>query len=109
MPHPDGRSLLALLGHDVVADWRHDFLIEHLAGPPQPAVPTYCAVRTERFKYVLYQTREEELYDLLPDPHELNNLAGTPGHARLQAALHARLDTLCRPRPPGFTAFDRWP
>jgi N-acetylglucosamine-6-sulfatase len=109
MPRVDERSLMALLTHGVVAGWRHDFLIEHLAGPPQPAVPTYCAVRTERFKYVLYQTREEELYDLVRDPHELNNLAGTAGHAHLQAALRARLDALCRPRPPGFTALDRWP
>ena len=105
MPQADGLNMIPLLTPQSDAPWRSDFLIEHLSGPPQPAVPTYCAVRTERYKYVLYQTREEELYDLLRDPHELNNLAQTPRFGRLKATLHARLDVLCRPRPPGFTAF----
>lgn len=106
LPSADGRSLIPLLAGGDVPDWRHDFLIEHLSGPPQPSVPTYCALRTERYKYVLYQTGEEELYDLSRDPHELDNLAGTPAHQALQTSLNERLNVLCRPRPPGFTAFD---
>jgi N-acetylglucosamine-6-sulfatase len=104
MPRADGRSLLPLLAGRRRPNWRRDFLIEHLAGPPQPAVPTYCAVRGERFKYVLYQTGEEELYDLVLDPHELHNLADHPAVERVQSLLHRRLDTLCHPRPPGYTA-----
>ena len=84
--------------------WRHDFLIEHLAGRPQPDVPAYCAVRGERYKYVLYETREEELYDLRLDPFELQNQASNPALAALKKRLHARLSVLCNPRPPGFTA-----
>ena len=78
MPGAEGRSLLPLLAPVPRPRWRHDFLIEHLAGPPQREVPSYCAVRGERYKYVLYQTREEELYDLLRDPHELDNIAPHP-------------------------------
>jgi N-acetylglucosamine-6-sulfatase len=80
-------------------------LVEHLVGRPQPDVPTYCAVRGERYKYVLYQTGEEELYDLQLDAYELENQASNPALAALKARLRSRLEQLCRPRPPGYTAF----
>ena len=107
MPDAEGRSLLPLLAPGVRTDWRHDFLVEHLAGPPQRDVPTYCAVRTERYKYVLYQTREEELYDLLRDPHELDNIASHPAVRALKHQLRMRLARLCKPVPPGYTALGR--
>lgn len=103
MPGAEGRSLLPVLAGQQPA-WRHDFLIEHLHGPPQTDVPTYCGVRTERYKYVLYQTREEELYDLKVDPFELVNQASNPAFAALKDRLRTRLSTLCSPRPPGYTA-----
>jgi N-acetylglucosamine-6-sulfatase len=103
MPGAEGRSLVPLLsgGHP---PWRRDFLVEHLVGSPQRDVPTYCAVRGERYKYVLYQTREEELYDLQLDPHELENQASNPTLAAVKARLRTRLEVLCRPQPPGYTA-----
>lgn len=104
VPAADGRSLLPLLRTHRPVPWRSDFLIEHLAGPPQRDVPTYCAVRSERYTYVLYQTREEELYDLRRDPHELDNIARHPGAAATKTQLRQRLADLCRPPPPGFTA-----
>jgi arylsulfatase A-like enzyme len=108
MPRAEGRSLMPLLagGHP---GWRRDFLIEHLVGRPQRDVPTYCAVRSERYKYVLYQTREEELYDLQRDPYELDNRASDPALSALKARLRARLAVLCKPRPPGYTALSSTP
>ena len=103
MPGAEGRSLLPLLEGRRPA-WRHDFLVEHLVGQPQRDVPTYCAVRGGRYKYVLYQTGEEELYDLQLDSGELENQASNPILAPLKARLRSRLDELCRPRPPGYTA-----
>jgi arylsulfatase A-like enzyme len=103
MPGAEGRSLMPLLAGRHGA-WRHDFLIEHLVGRPQRDVPTYCAVRGERYKYVLYQTREEELYDLHHDPYELDNRASSPALSTIKARLRSRLMTLCKPRPPGYTA-----
>ena len=104
LPGTQGRSLLPLLTSHRPLAWRSDFLVEHLAGPPQRDVPTYCAVRGERFKYVLYQTREEELYDLLRDPHELDNIASHPAAAATKSRLRQRLAQLCNPAPPGYTA-----
>jgi arylsulfatase A-like enzyme len=103
MPRAEGRSLVPLLAGNRPA-WRRDFLVEHLVGRPQRDVPSYCAVRGERYKYVLYQTREEELYDLRLDPRELENQASNSTLAPLKAHLRSRLEVLCRPRPPGYTA-----
>jgi hypothetical protein len=91
------------------APWRNEFLIEHLKDNEGDRIvrsdPTYCAIRTTRFKYVLYQTREQELYDLRSDPYELQNLAHTARFKEWRLTLRRRLNHLCRPRPPGFTAF----
>ena len=41
----------------------------------------------------MYQHRPaEELYDIVKDPFELNNLAADPAHAKVKAALSAKLD-----------------
>ena len=93
----DGRSLLQLLGGDD-AGWRTRFLIEHMEG--SNPVPTYCAVRTERYLFARYATGERELYDLQADPFELTNVAIED--AALSDDLHDDLNTLCHPAPPGY-------
>jgi arylsulfatase A-like enzyme len=97
LPGADGRSLLPLLDGPGVR-WRHAVLIEHLRGTNP--VPTYCAVRTSRYLFASYDTGERELFDLRADPLELRNLADTA--SGLQTRLHATLDRLCDPPPPGF-------
>jgi hypothetical protein len=52
--------------------------------------------------YVVYATREQELYDLVRDPYELRNAADHVAYAQIRSALRERLAQLCRPRPPGF-------
>ena len=101
VPHPptEGRSLLPVL-EDADSAWRADFLIEHLEGTNP--IPTYCAVRSERWKYVRYATDEEELYDLSADPFELENLAADPAHASVLRDRRERLRELCVPPPPGY-------
>jgi len=100
IPHPatDGRSLLPVLAGN--ARWRSDFLVEHLEGTNP--IPTYCAVRSERWMYVRYTTGEEELYDLREDPYELENLAANPADRQVLEGRRARLAELCSPVPPGY-------
>jgi arylsulfatase A-like enzyme len=97
-PPTDGRSLLPVLAGD--APWRSDFLVEHLEGTNP--VPTYCAVRSERWMFVRYATGEEELYDLSADPYELENLAAVPADRHVLEGRRARLRDLCSPVPPGY-------
>jgi arylsulfatase A-like enzyme len=102
-PGAEGTSLLPLLVSPSTP-WRSDFLVEHLyyshAGHDPP---TFCAVRTARYKYVEYGDGEEELYDLKRDPHELRNAVHDPAKSTVLTALRLRLRDLCEPPPPGFT------
>jgi arylsulfatase A-like enzyme len=100
-PHVEGESFLSLLDASSPT-WRSGFLIEHLRSSAVE-VPTYCALRSRRFLYVAYETREEELYDLRTDPGELQNLASELVYASVLAARRARLRALCDPPPPGDT------
>jgi arylsulfatase A-like enzyme len=90
-----GRSLATTLGTKPPSDWRTDFFVEHLFDHPQ--IPKHEGVRAERFKYARYFEQEpiyEELYDLLEDPLEATNLAGSPSHAAILDGLRARTDVL---------------
>jgi N-acetylglucosamine-6-sulfatase len=105
----EGRSLLPLLRRRTsAARWRRSFLVEHIvAQPAQGYLPAYCAVRTRRYLFVIYQYRTGlpynlELYDLAKDPFELVNRARAPGYAGTRRALKSRLVSLCHPPPPGY-------
>lgn len=100
LPDVDGQSLVPLL-RSSGGTWRNDFLIEHLAGD-YPPIPTYCALRTRRYTYVLYATGEEELYDLVRDPDQLRNLRAEPPLRDVASRLRERLRELCEPPPEGL-------
>jgi arylsulfatase A-like enzyme len=100
-PELDGASLLPLLT-ETAPPWREDFLVEHYGAPPAPAVPSYCAVRSETHTYVAYATGEEELYNLVDDPFQLENRAGKPEFRDALEGMRARVRELCRPLPPRF-------
>jgi arylsulfatase A-like enzyme len=98
LPTADGASLLPLM-RDETPRWRTALLIEHVRGTNP--IPTYCAIRTPNQLFVRYETGERELYDLVSDPAQLENLAGT--RPALEARLETTLHGLCDPPPPGFT------
>jgi hypothetical protein len=84
------------------ASWRDAFLVEHVAKGSFGA-PTFCAIHTERYVLVRYATGEEELYDLVRDPHQMENVAGSARYEEQRGSLRARLRVLCDPLPPGFS------
>jgi N-acetylglucosamine-6-sulfatase len=117
----DGLSLVPLLRGQTPANWRSDLILQYItggaAGDTQlplgtgilggtaQEIPTYKAVRTanhtyiewyddERFQYL----QEPELYDLLRDPFQLNNLLATPQgrleNRELVNQLKARMNQL---------------
>lgn len=120
----DGRSLTPVLSGDS-RGWRSDFAAEYggpgsegrngiaqeqIPGTGTPVIyvldmPSWSAVRTERYLYVRWYERERpldereyELYDLRADPYQLTNLlatgAGRAAHAAVVADLDRRLATL---------------
>jgi N-acetylglucosamine-6-sulfatase len=98
-PGAEGLSLVPILGRHPIA-WRTDTLIEHLANEPTD-VPTYCAVRNERYTYVRYlDTGEEELYDLSIDRFQLDSKHDDAEYADTLAELRLREAELCTPPPP---------
>lgn len=85
----DGTSLEPLLANPET-DWRDHVFIEHYkdgeADDPSglsTRIPTYWAIRTDKWKYVEYINGDRELYDMVNDRYELENLASRPEYAEL--------------------------
>jgi arylsulfatase A-like enzyme len=109
VPHRlEGRSLMPLLhakkGEDI--DWRDavfsecDYSVRH-ARPElglDPDEARAFMVRTERWKYILYEGFAPQLFDLEADAHELNDLGASPEHQAIRAQLHERLFQWMRQR-----------
>ena len=53
--------------------------------------PTADAVRTWRYKYVKYADGSQELYDLVGDPYELNNVVSVTRYQPIKVAMQALL------------------
>jgi len=99
-PHIQGRALLPLLAGRRKG-WRKSFLVEYWAEQAMPWLVgmTYKAVRSDRYKLIRWVNRArdgelDELYDLERDPFELKNLARSPRHARIKAALRREMRRL---------------
>lgn len=101
-PAVEGRSLRPLLAN-TGSTWRNAILLENQGGMwAYDAMPAYCGVRFSDWKYVLYASGEEELYDLALDPFELDNRAGAPAYENRRLEGLAAVRRLCFPAPPGF-------
>ncbi|MFK7742961.1 MAG: sulfatase [Planctomycetota bacterium] len=91
----DGRSLVPLLAGDAPADWRTDFLYEHLFNHKK--IPPSVGVRGERFVYARYERQQpvyEQLFDLKADPEQLRNLSDDAAFAEELARMRARCSAL---------------
>jgi N-acetylglucosamine-6-sulfatase len=72
-----GESMFGLLNGEADDDWRKSFLFEYYKDAEWPhAGPNQVAVRTMEFKLVesFIKNDIDELYDLINDPGEMNNL-----------------------------------
>jgi arylsulfatase A-like enzyme len=59
---------------------------------PSPQIgKQHYAVRTRRWRYILYNNNAEELYDHDADPYEWSNLADDPRYTNTKAELKAQL------------------
>jgi len=74
--------------------WR-DFVVTELADDSHEETRKGRMVRTERYKYNLYShgKRNEQLFDLINDPGETQNLAFEPGMQTIKDAHRKMLDS----------------
>jgi arylsulfatase A-like enzyme len=84
----EGASLLRVLDGTTPA-WRSDVLAEGFTGNW-----FWASVRSAGWKYVERATGPAELYDLVADPYELENVLGDPIHAARITSMAARLRQL---------------
>jgi N-acetylglucosamine-6-sulfatase len=95
----DGVSMVPLL-KDTAASGRDYFFFEHYrdteADDPSglgTIIPSFWGIRTSHWKYVEYEDGEKELYDLVNDPYEMQNIITVPGNESITAALAEQLKT----------------
>ena len=87
-----GESMLKLFKENYNINWRKSFLFEYYKDSEWPhAGPRQVAVRTEKFKLVesFLENDIDELYDLLSDPGEMNNLINNPLFDNIESELRA--------------------
>lgn len=91
----DGQSFLPLV-ENPSAQWREGFLIEQYQDDGEDRsmtslVPAYVGFRTDEWKYIEYETGERELYNLVEDSYEMNNLASQTEYELTMQELSARV------------------
>ena len=101
VPESDGLSLKPYLTGEGDAPQR-DFVIGQYHGKQRWVNPIRM-VRTGEYKYTRYLRRGEELYDLVRDPHEINNLADDPDYQAIKTQLAAHLDAWMQQHNDPFT------
>ncbi|MBM3992227.1 MAG: sulfatase [Planctomycetes bacterium] len=97
LPGAQGLSLAPLLRGETLGAARDAIYYRYYEYPDPHRVEPHFGLRTERHKLLVFpRLGASELFDLEADPRELNNLAGDPRYAELQARLRARLASLQR-------------
>ena len=89
-PAADGRSLAPLLRGEPGLAWRTSFMVEKWGEQLMPY--GYKGVRTRNWLFVRYSNGERELYNVLKDPYQLENLAGQ--RPWVEEKLSRRIDAL---------------
>jgi choline-sulfatase len=85
----DGQSLVPLMTGDE-GNGADTALGEILS---EGAIAPCLMIRRGRYKYIYSEPDLDQLYDLVDDPREVNNLAGQPGYESVQQAFRTEVTT----------------
>jgi arylsulfatase A-like enzyme len=114
-PHRlEGASIAPLVSGSKPPGWRDaafcdsDFSLRHARRTLglRPDRARGYMVRTQRWKYVLFEEFPPQLFDLAADPHELNDLGRDPAHAATRTEMEQRLFAWFRRRRTRVTIAD---
>ncbi|MFL6279322.1 MAG: sulfatase [Vicinamibacterales bacterium] len=90
-----GRSLAPVFRGRTPPDWRTSMYYRYYHDPGDHNTRAHYGVRTRTHKLIYFWKKDQwELFDLVNDPHEMNNLYGAPGQEALTASLKAELSRL---------------
>ncbi len=96
-PGMQGRSLLPVLRGAPPADWRTSMYYRYYHDPGDHNTRAHYGVRTRTHKLIHFWKKDQwELFDLVRDPRELDNLYGRPGQEALTDRLKTELARLKR-------------
>ena len=110
----EGRSLLPLLRNGGANGWRDSVVSEldysfrraRIDLDVSPSRARAYMLRTDRWKYVLYEGFRPQLFDLAGDPRELDDRGADPALAPVRQELHERLFEWARTRNARITMSD---
>ena len=87
-----GYSMIPLLQGDTTG-WRTKIFYEYFWEYDFPMTPTVFGVRTDKYKLMRYHGLwdQNELYDIINDPDEINNLMGNPNYDGVAKQLTSEL------------------
>jgi arylsulfatase A-like enzyme len=90
-----GRSLLPVLRGRAPSDWRTSMYYRYYHDPGHHNTRAHYGVRTRTHKLIHFWKKDQwELFDLVADPQEMQNLYGRPGQEAITATLKAELARL---------------
>lgn len=93
----DGSSLVPLLDR-ATGPWPPEVLVEWWRKPHQESKtwqpPNHAALRAEGFKFIQYDSGERELFNLVADPFEIDDLSGEPQYAVVEQGMRQRIAEL---------------
>ena len=92
-----GRSLVPLMRGRTPTGWRTSMYYRYYHDPGDHNTRAHYGVRTLTHKLIYFWKKDQwELFDLVNDPLEMNNIYGQPGQEQLTATLKAELARLKR-------------
>lgn len=90
-----GRSFLPLLKGESPDGWRTSMYYRYYHYPQHHAVQPHLGVRTDRYKLIYFdRIKQWELFDLVKDPREVNNVYADPAYTDVVAKLKAEMNRL---------------
>ena len=90
-----GKSLDVFFKGKNPDDWKKEVYYHFYEDNAWHTVEKHFGIRTERYKLIyFYDLKEWEMYDLLNDPHEVNNLYGKEQYQTLSQNLKSELKKL---------------